>query len=342
MNILVIGMNHKTAPVDLRERFMITKDRRDEFNRIFVPNGVLKERVVLSTCNRTELYLVADDTQHAYKKAVEGFSQYSSLPQDAFTHALYFKPQPESVLHLFSVASGIESMALGETEILGQVKHAYHEAYTEHNTGKVLNTLFQKSLNVGRKVRRETEIGSGKVSIASIAIDLSLKIFTSLKDKRIMLVGSGDTARRVCEAMVPKGSTQLFITNRNYSRASELSKHFGGAAIPYECLDDYMSQIDILITSTASERPIVGCQRARSWMKEKRGRSLFIIDVGVPRNVENQVGTLEDVYLYNIDDLRALADQNLSGRQQSVIMSRKIIAASAVSFMKRFERHFVL
>jgi glutamyl-tRNA reductase len=337
MSLFVLGIDHKHAPVELREKFLITADRHGEFLSLVDGEGVLNEKAVLSTCNRTEIYAVASDLNDARDRLVRGLAAYTDLPEREFQERLYFKSERDSVVHLFSVASGLESMALGETEILGQVKDAYLAAQAFGSTGKVLNPFFQKSLQVGKKVRATTEIGTGKISVASIAIDLAGNIFENFASKRILVIGSGEVARSLCEVMGERGAARFLIANRNVDRAEELVRRFGGEAIPFEKIGEAIPSVDIVIASTACPVAFIGSGEVRRWAKSRRGRPLFMIDLGVPRNIETIVGDVPDVYLYNIDDLRTISDRNAGVRQKAAASCRRIVEEAAGAFMRRLK-----
>jgi glutamyl-tRNA reductase len=337
VRIFVLGINHKTAPLDLRERFLITREREDAFGRLLAPCGAIAEKAVLSTCNRTEIYGVARDPEAARGALLGALGAWANLGEAEYRDRFYFKTEPESVDHLFTVASGLDSLALGETEILGQVKEAYLRAHGGGSTGRVLNTLFQKSLRVAKEVRTRTRIGAGKVSVASIAVDLATKIFADLASKHILVVGSGEVAAMVCKSLAERGVARFIIANRNRERAAELVRRYGGAQIAYEDIDAWMPETDILVASAAAPHAIVTRERVADWMKRKHGRSLFAIDLGVPRNVEPSAGEIGDVYLYNVDDLKAIAGRNIAARERAVEDGKRLIARQAALFMERFE-----
>ncbi len=338
MNVFVLGIDHRTAPVELREKFIVAPQRHGEFLELLDGDGLIAEKAVLSTCNRTEIYGVSPHPAEARSRVLEGLSRYSRLEAGQFADRFYFKTQPDSIFHLFSVASGLESMALGETEILGQVKDAYLKAHAARATGPVLNPLFQKSLQVGKKARARTGIGAGKVSVARVAIDLAGKIFEDLGSKNILVVGSGEVARALCEAMTEKGAAHFAVANRHAERAEELVRGFGGRAVPFDTIDEHMARTDILIASAASPKAIILEERVRGWMESKRAHPLFIIDLGVPRNVDERAGRVGGVYLYNIDDLRLISDRNAEIRRKAAESCREIIEAAAAAFLKRFDK----
>lgn len=336
MKLFVVGINHKTAPIDLREKFSITQEKYHAFNTFLSNHKGLHEQVTLSTCNRTEVYGVTEDVDDAFGHAKTALSRFSDLLLEACEESLYFKEGDEVVKHLFGVASGLDSMAIGETEILGQVKDAYLKAQTHGLTRKVLNTLFQRSLKVGKKVRTETEIGLGKVSVASIAVDLSKKIFEKLQTKTVLLVGSGPVARQVCEALVSSGLSNIIIANRNQERAEALVEEFGGRAIAFEEMDRWVPQTDIVITSAGSPKAFIHKDRVEQWMHHKDRKALFVIDLGVPRNVDDNVNDVSDVYLYNLDNLQTIAGHNKRGRETAVQACQEIIDRQAEHFMEWF------
>ena len=338
--IFLVGMNHKTAPIELREKFTVSDTRYQAFAAFLAAGGRIEEQVVLSTCNRTEVYGWAADPEQAARLVVRAFAEFSGEPEPVFESHAYRSTGADAVKHLFTVAAGLDSMALGETEILGQVKDAYQKAHSAQRTSRSLNALFQRALRVGKKVRTETPIGEGKVSIASIAVDLALKIFSSLKHKHVLLIGSGQMARAVCEALAGKGAgaQNLVIVNRNTERAEGLVAEFGGRAVPFERLDAEAASADIVISSAGTPNAFVDRARVSKWMERKVRTALFLIDLGVPRNVREDVNELSDVYLYNLDDLGAIADRNARARQAAVAACRTIVESAADQFLDWLDR----
>ncbi len=335
--IFLVGMNHKTAPIALREKFSVSDVRYHAFSAFLTAGGKIEENVILSTCNRTEVYGWAEDADQAARLVVSAFAEFSGEPEPSFAGHTYQRTGADAVKHLFAVASGLDSMALGETEILGQVKNAYAKAHAARQTSRFLNTLFQRALRVGKKVRTETGIGEGRVSVATIAMDLALKIFSSLKNKRVLLIGSGQMARLVCESLMGKGVKELVIVNRNTERAEGLVEEFGGRPAPFDALDREASFADIVISSAGTPNAFVHRDRVSLWMKRKVRTAIFLIDLGVPRNVDENVNELSDVYLYNLDDLKAIADRNALARQAAVAACRTIIESAADQFINWLE-----
>jgi glutamyl-tRNA reductase len=339
--IFLVGMNHKTAPIALREKFSIPDLQYQAFSAFLAgegraeggSGGGIREQVVLSTCNRTEVYGSAEDPEAAMRHVVEAFANFSDEPKQIFLGHAYRRTGADAVQHLFAVTAGMDSMALGETEILGQVKNAYLKAHAAQRTSRCLNALFQRALRVGKKVRTETAIGAGKVSVASIAVDLALKIFSSLKNKRVLLIGSGQMARAVCESLIGKGVKELVVANRNTERAEGLVEEFGGRAVPFERLDEEAVSADIVISSAGTPAAFIHPDRVEKWMKRKSRTALFLIDLGVPRNIDEQVNELADAYLYNLDDLQAIAERNSCARQMAVAACQSIVEAASEQFL---------
>ncbi len=334
MEILVLGLNHKTAPVELRERFSIPAAKTAELLKILEDRCVFDERLLLSTCNRTELYgVVSESPAPSVRLAKEFLSEYSHFDLSFLEDKLYLLKQPDSVRHLFSVAAGLDSMVLGETEITGQVKDAYLTAHRNQQTGKVLNALFQRSLKVAKNLRTNTEIGTGKVSVASIAVDLAEKIFENLKNARVMVLGTGQMAALVAKAMVSKGARPMIISSRHSDRAMELAQELGGEAVGYESYEKRIKEADIFIASTLAPQVLIDQSQVRSWMKARRERPLFLIDIAVPRNIEASAAKLDNVYLYNIDDLQAIADKNLALREKELHVCSRLVKNQTQYFM---------
>lgn len=339
--IFLVGMNHKTAPIHLREKFAVTNLRYQSFSAFLNAGGKIEEQVIVSTCNRTEVYGSAKDPEQAARLIVKAFAEFSGEPEPVFESHAYRRTGAAAVKHLFEVASGLDSMVVGETEILGQVKDAYTKAHAARMTSRCMNGLFQRALRVGKKVRTDTPIGEGRVGIASISVDLALKIFSSLKNKRVLLVGSGQMARSVCEALVGKGigPEGLVIVNRNQERAEGLVEEFGGRAVAFDRLDEEAAAADIILLSAGTPSAFIHRERVLAWMRRKVRTAVFMIDLGVPRNADENVSELSDVYLYNLDDLQGIADRNAKSRQQAVSACRSIIDSAADQFLNWLDQH---
>ncbi len=333
MEILVVGVNHKTAPVEIRERLSVPYHRTGDFLRTLAERQVFDERLVLSTCNRTEIYGVGLEPSEAIRRAKEFLSEYSKLSLSDFEDKLYVLRQPQSIEHLFLVASGLDSMVVGETEIIGQVKDAYQSAHREQQTGKVLNTLFQRSFRVAKNLRTQTDVGHGRVSVASVAADLASKIFEDLSRVRVMLIGTGEMASQVARTMISKGA-QLSITSTHHAdRGEALAAELGGRAVPFSQFEESMRESDILISATYSPEAVVHESQVRGWMKARHEKPLFMIDVAVPRNIEASVERLDNVYLYNVDDLKGIADKNRVLRESQIGECLKLVGEHTQRYM---------
>ena len=339
MEILVVGVNHKTAPLELREKLSVPAHRNPEFLQKFEERRIFSERLLLSTCNRTEIYGVGDGARDV-EEAKRALSEYAELALPAFEDKLYVYRQPLSVQHLFSVASGLDSMVLGETEIIGQVKKAYFDAQEKGQTGKVLNTLFQRSFKVAKDLRSQTEIGLGHVSVASVAVDLAGKIRANLKGVRIMVLGTGEMSTQVARAMVSKGAYPVVVSSRHFDRAESLAQTLGGEAMRFEHYEKHIHEIDILIAATAAPEILIHASQVRSWMKSRHEKPLFLIDIAVPRNIDPAAEKLDNVYLYNVDDLQSVAVKNLALREDQLERCAGIVEDQTGHFMRWLLKEF--
>ncbi len=342
MEIWVLGLNHKTTPIEFREKLSIPPHETPGLLKALEERKIFDERLVLSTCNRTEIYGVDKNPGRSVRLAKEFLCEYSRLEPSFLEEKLYVLRQPDSVDHLFSVAAGLDSMVLGETEIIGQVKEAYLVAHQNQQTGKVLNNLFQRSLRVAKNVRTRTEIGAGRVGIASIAVDLAEKIFEDLKNVRVMVMGTGEMASQVTKALISRGALSTIVSSRHFERARELAAELGGEAAPYEHYEEKVKDTDILVTSTLAPRVLVRAEQVRQWMKARHERPLFLIDIAVPRNIEASVEKLDNVYLYNLDDLEAIANKNRIARQGQMDACSRLIKDQRQYFMDWLLKEFCL
>ena len=331
MEILVLGLNHKTAPIEVREKLSVPPHRTSEFLSDLQKQNVFEERVILSTCNRTEIYGVGREEDILRAKTILG--RYSQLDLAQFEDKLYVLKQPDSIEHLFSVASGLDSMILGETEIIGQVKDAYRMAHQAGQTGKVLNTLFQRSLKVAKNLRSSTEIGTGHISVASVAVDLAQKICGDLKKARAFVLGTGEMAEQVTKALVSRGAFPFIVSSRHHDRAVELAKNLGGDALRYETYEKHIREADILLASTHAGRFLITSSQVKAWMRERHEKPLFMVDIAVPRNIDPSAQKLDNVYLYNIDDLKRVSDKNRAFRETQAEECAGLVKGQTQRFM---------
>ena len=326
MALVVIGLSHHTAPVELRERFALNDERISGILGSLRGAGIAEEAVVLSTCNRVELYASSSlDPREACKRLQEFFLNVHEY-REPLGSEIYALTEPQSVQHLFKVACGLDSMVLGETEILGQLKKAYDVALQDRHTGAVLNKAFQKAFNVAKQIRTETNIQRGSVSVGSVAVELAEKIFTSLEDRHVMVIGAGDTSEKTARALLSRGARSIIVSNRSHDRAVALASELGGRAVHFEEWAGEFEKIDIVISSTSAPHYVLDRVKLEPLMRRRKNRALLLIDIAVPRDIEPEVNFLENVYLYNIDDLQAIADDYLKQRKEEIARCEAIIA----------------
>jgi glutamyl-tRNA reductase len=329
MAIVVIGLSHHTSPVEVRERFAIPEARIPVLLQELREAGIANEAVVLSTCNRVEIYAVTPLETRVAWKALEEFIVRGQETTEAPGPDFYRLGEPQSLEHLFRVACGMDSMVLGETEILGQLKKAYDISLQGEHTGRALNKAFQKAFNVAKQIRTETNIQRGSVSVGSVAVELAEKIFNSLNDRQVMVIGAGETSEKTARALLSRGAQSIIVSNRSHDRAVALAAELGGRAVHFDAWGTEFLAIDIVISSTAAPHHILDCTKLEPLMKQRKNQPLLLIDIAVPRDIDPEVNFLENVYLYNIDDLQAIADNSLKQRQEEVARCEAIIAEKA-------------
>jgi glutamyl-tRNA reductase len=333
MPLVVLGLSHHSSPVSVRERFAFAEARVPVALQSLRDSGVAEEAVILSTCNRVEIYAVTQLEPPGAFTALRKFLLTSHDYRDPLTDEIYSLSEPQSVHHLFKVACGLDSMVLGETEILGQLKKAYDVALQNGHTGGRLNKAFQRAFNVAKHIRTETNIQRGSVSVGSVAVELAEKIFSRLSDRDVMIIGAGDTSEKTARALLSRGARSVIVSNRTHAKAVALAQELGGRAVPFEGWADEFANIDIVISSTSSPDYILDRVKLAPLMKLRRNRPLLLIDIAVPRDIEPEVNFLEDVYLYNIDDLQAIANDYLKQRQEEVARCEQIIREKAEALL---------
>ena len=316
MEVLCLGLSHKTAPVETRERFAVGDAHLGEFSSLLAHAPGLTEAVVISTCNRVEYYAAAEDGAAGLRTVSDFITEKSGLaPQPP---AFIGLKSVEGIRHLFRVVSGLESMVLGETEILGQVKKAYQSAQGAGATSRTLNKLFQRAFNVAKEVRTKTSITRGAVSVGSAAVELAEKIFGRLDACNVMVLGAGETAEMTAKALQSRGAKAIFVSNRTYDRAVALAEMLGGRAVHFDEWEREFDAMDILIGSTGAPHAVVTTAKLTPLMARRQDRPLFCIDLAVPRDFEPAVNETEGVYLYDIDALKGIADQSMQVRRQEL------------------------
>ena len=331
--ILTLGLSHRTAPVTLRERFAFAETRLPDALQKMRASGIAEEAVILSTCNRVELYIVTPlDSRRAFEE-LHQFLIHQHDYREPLGDELYKLAEPQSVEHLFKVACGLDSMVLGETEILGQLKKAYDLALQHHHTGPKLNKAFQRAFNVAKQIRTETNIQRGATSVAAVAVELAEKIFTSLEDRHVMVIGAGDTSEKAARALLSRGARSIIVSNRSHDRAEALAKELGGRAVHFEDWAGEFRRIDIVISSTSAPHHILDRPKLEPLMQLRGNEPLLLIDIAVPRDIDPEVNYLENVYLYNVDDLQASADDSLKQRREELAKCEAIIREKAQALL---------
>jgi glutamyl-tRNA reductase len=332
--LLALGVSHKTAPLDLRERLSLTEGSAvGALRELTVAEGI-HEAAAISTCNRTELYLVVSDTVEAESTALGVLTRQADIPPTELLGHLYSHRGGEAADHLFRVTAGLDSMIVGEAEIQGQVKRAYELALVEGATGPILNRLFRGALAAGGRVREETRIGEKGLSIPSVAVELARRTLGDLGERRVLVVGAGETAELVARALVARGVSTVFVANRHYDRAIGLAQRFGGEAVRFEELPAQLEVADIVVTATNSPHHIVERDDLAQVMATREGRPLLLVDIAVPRDIEPACRELAGVSLHDLDDVQQIAERNASGREAEARRAEPILAAE----LDRFER----
>ena len=335
VHLVVIGLNHKTAPVEIREKFSIPDESLPEALSALKSDVPVSECLILSTCNRTEVYACAE-TRAADAEIVEWIARYSGVDSPALSSYLYSLVGHKAAEHLFRVASGIDSMVVGEAQILGQVKAAYAAACENECTGSVLNALFQQAITVGKRVRTETEIGRGAFSIGSVAVRLAGSIFDKLSGRTVLVIGAGEMSEIAIIHLVSAGASDIVVTNRTYEKAVSLASRFNGKAAKIEEMVSVLESADIVITSTGSAEPIITRKMVQAVHHARRGRPIFFIDMAVPRDIEAGVGDLDNVFLYDIDDLQAVVAADMAERHAEIENGEGIVAEEVEGFLRWF------
>lgn len=324
MSLLVLGINHETAPVEVRERLAVRPEHQGvKLAAVRSLPGVC-EAVVLSTCNRVEYYAEVDDPGRAewalLGHVVNGHGLDAGVGGQFYAHH-----GADAVRHLCRVVSGLDSMVLGETEIFGQVKAAYATAHAAGSTGRALNRVFQRSFAVGKRVRRHTAIQRGATSVGSVAVDLAARIFGELADCHVMVLGAGEMSRTTARSLLSRGARSIIVSNRSYDRACELAEEMEGEALHFHDWPRRVADVDIVVASTAAPHFVITAEHVAEARRRRRGRPLFLIDIAVPRNIDPEVNEMDDVYLYDIDALQALADEARRAREEQIEVCLSIV-----------------
>ena len=335
MNIIVVGLNHRTAPVAVRERFALPEaEWGGALDRLRSYRGVT-EGVVLSTCNRVEVCAAVRNTEEGFEGATRFFTSYHRHgPFDSPTSHLYYYSSADAIRHLFRVAASLDSMVVGEPQILGQIKDAFDAALAHKATGVVLNKLFKKAISVAKRVRTETRIAESAVSVSFAAVELARKIFRQLDRTRVLVMGSGEMAELAARNLVAQGAEDLRIAGRNQARVDALARDYAGHAVSRDALLAELIEADIVICSTGADHYLLEADQMAEVARRRKGRPLFLIDLAVPRNIDPRVNDIEDIFLYNIDDLTSVVEANRREREKEAIKAEAIIAEEIERMMQ--------
>ncbi len=329
--IVILGVNHKTAPVEIRERLSFSNDPGTPYRELSVIPGC-EEFSFLSTCNRVEVLFVSSTPEETEKK-VRDFLFNKSMSYDEAGKYVYLHQGEDAIQHLFRVGASLDSMIVGEPQILGQLKQAYRDAKEQNCTGMILNRLMHKAFSVAKRIRTETDIGSSAVSISYAAVELAKKIFGSLKNKKAMLVGAGEMAELAAQHLMNQGVAEVIVANRTFERAVNLARCFNGKAVSLEELLSQLEYVDILISSTGSPDIILHSRDVKGIMRQRRNRPLFLIDIAVPRDLDPGLNDLDNVYLYGIDDLQHVVEINKAERDKEAVQAERIVTEETLKFM---------
>jgi glutamyl-tRNA reductase len=331
MALLSLGLNHKTAPVDIRERVTFGPDIIVGALRNLSERPGVEECAILSTCNRTEVYCAL--SSGGRQEVSNWISEFHGLEVETISTFLYDHNDNECVRHLLRVASGLDSMVLGEPQILGQVKSAFQVATDTASTGKLLGRLFQHTFSVAKQVRTDTSIGHSPVSVAFAAVSLARQIFSDLSKQTALLIGAGETVELAARHLHQHGIGRIIVANRTLERAHNLANQFDGYAIALTEIPSHLAEADIVISSTASPLPVLGKGTVESALQKRKHRPMFMVDIAVPRDIEAEVGNLNDIYLYTVDDLQEVIEENLRSRQEAAEQAQEIIDFHTEEFM---------
>ncbi|MBW2318648.1 MAG: glutamyl-tRNA reductase [Deltaproteobacteria bacterium] len=336
-HIVAIGLNHKTAPVEVRERLAFSKEDTEKVLEAMQQNAYVDEIALFSTCNRVEFLLTTPDPANAVEAVKDFMAEFKATSRHVFESALYVRSGDDATKHIFCVASSLDSMVVGEPQILGQLKESYAEACDHGTCGVILNRLMHRSFSVAKRVRTETGIGDHAVSISYAAVELGRKIFAELDDKAVLLLGAGEMAELAVEHLVNNRARPIFVANRTFERGVELAERFGGTAIRFEEIRDYLKEVDIVISSTGAQQYVLVRDDFKGLMRARKNRPLFFIDIAVPRDIDPEINRVSNVYVYDIDDLKNAIQENIDERKQAAVKGERIVDAAVIQFRNWFQ-----
>ncbi|MBW2036356.1 MAG: glutamyl-tRNA reductase [Deltaproteobacteria bacterium] len=335
--IVLIGLNHKTAPVEVREGLAFSSEDTPKALQTLREFPIIDELLLFSTCNRVEFLFTTEDVSAGVEAIKDFLARFKKTPRQAFEQSLYLYDGDDAVRHIFRVASSLDSMVVGEPQILGQIKEAYRYASDYRTCGVILNRLMHRSFSVAKRVRTETGIGDHAVSVSYAAVELGRKIFGDLEGKAVLLIGAGEMAELAVEHLVRNRARPIFVANRTFERGVEMAEKFKGTAIRFDEIHNYFKQVDIVISSTGAPGYIVVRDDFKGIMRARRNRSLFFIDIAVPRDIDPELNRIENVYVYDIDDLNSTIEQNIDERRHEALRGNRIVDKAVIQFRRWFE-----
>lgn len=333
MHLAVLGINHKTAPVELREKVSLSGENCAVFSRRLLGDAGIMEVVPLSTCNRTEIYLVASLPDVGRREVLAALSEVAAVEPRELERCAYFHEGESAVAHLYMVASSLDSLVVGEAQILGQIKAAYHSAHENETTSVLLNRLFRHSLEVGKRVRTETRIGENPVSVSSVAVEMVKKVFEDLEGRTVLLLGAGKMTDLTATHLISHGVSRFVVANRTLVRAQEMARRLGGTPVAFEDIADYLPLVDIVISSTGAPHYVLHKRAVKQAMEKRHNKPIFFIDIAVPRDIDPGVNDVYNAFLYDIDDLNEVAGENAAARENEAHKAEHIIGEEVDDFM---------
>ena len=330
--IVLVGINHNTAPVELRECIAFSKEESETAVQTLLRQPDLNEVMVFSTCNRVEVLFVTDQKSQAISTTKNFIANFNDIPLEQFENALYVHEGDQAVRHVFRVASSLDSMMVGEPQILGQIKEAYRTATAINTSGVILNRLLHRTFFVAKRIRSETGIGDRAVSISFAAVELGRKIFGTLEGKTVLLIGAGEMAELSVEHLIRNKAGDIYVANRTFENGVALAKKFKGQALHFEEITDCLKFVDIIISSTGASGFVITRNQVRGILRARRSRPLFFIDIAVPRDIDPGINRLSNSYLYDIDDLKDVVEENIEDRQQEAVKAERIVDEAVINF----------
>jgi glutamyl-tRNA reductase len=337
LDILLLGLNHKTAPIELRECIAFSTDETADALERLQKNPDVSETMLFSTCNRVEILLVTKNKASAVEAVKKFVAEFKQVPVTTFEESFYIHAGDEAVRHVFRVASSLDSMMVGEPQILGQIKEAYQTAALKQTPGVILNRLLPRAFSVAKRVRTETGIGDHAVSISYAAIELGRKIFDTLEQKKVLLIGAGEMAELAVEHLLRNKVSGIFVANRTFERGVALADKFNGSAIRFEEITNYLQQVDVIISSTGAPGFVITGNQVKEVMSSRRNRPIFFIDIAVPRDIDPQINRLPNSYVYDIDDLKDIVDDNLTQRNKEAMKGECIVDEAVINFRQWYD-----